>query len=385
MKILSYYLLSLSLLILTSCHKDDPFPDEDHSVLSRKVDEFKSKHKVASISAALVTGDELSWQYQSGLSNKEENIGIQKESIYKLGSVSKPITGLLLLKLVEQGKINLDQDINSYLPFPVRNPNFPNDKITLRQIMTHTSGITDTIYNEKLLSDFSSIGEDHPMKLKNFVHEMLATDGHYYHPKTFSKNKPGTLYNYSNVAVALAGSIIEEISGQSFEDFSKQYITSPLQMHETLWKISQVPSKLFAYPYGPQGENYGLYALVDLPSGGLHSSVGDLARVMSLIINEGKYQGKTLFDQVSIQEMRRIQFPFAEDPELKNQGLLLEHTNIGRHQLIGHNGKVPGSNTFMWIDNKEKRGVMIMINSDIISATMMKDVINLIEQILDTK
>ena len=101
------------------------------------------------LSACIVKDDQIIWKNVYGYANIEENRLVTDSTLFFLASVSKPVTGTAIMQLWEQGLFNLDDDINNYLPFQVRNPSHPNDPITFQMLLTHTSSIYD---NWNLLS-----------------------------------------------------------------------------------------------------------------------------------------------------------------------------------------------------------------------------------------
>jgi len=111
-----------------------------------------------------------------------------------------------LAKAQEEGLLSLDEDINDILPFKVVNPYFPNEKITLKNLASHTSGIKDD--DTKYINSYSAYGAKN-MTLKDFLYNYLNPEGKWYSNNNFSNKKPGTSFSYSNIGSALAGYCIE--------------------------------------------------------------------------------------------------------------------------------------------------------------------------------
>jgi len=95
------------------------------------------------LGAAIIVDKKVVWMKGYGLADKERAVPFTPDTVMNIGSISKTFTGVALMRAIQEGKLSLDQDINTYLPFKVINPHQPNEKITLRQVATHTSGITD--------------------------------------------------------------------------------------------------------------------------------------------------------------------------------------------------------------------------------------------------
>ena len=95
------------------------------------------------LGAAIVVDGKLIWAKGYGAADREASKPFTADTVMNIGSISKTFTGVALMRAVEEGKLSLDDDVSMHLPFPVRNPRFPDDPITLRQLATHTSGIVD--------------------------------------------------------------------------------------------------------------------------------------------------------------------------------------------------------------------------------------------------
>jgi len=116
---------------------------ENQTDINEYINQFKNDLDLVSVSVALVRGDEIVWKGAFGKANIDKEIDATTTQLYPLGSVSKLFTGVSLLKLFEDGKLQLDDDVNDYLPFPVRNPKYPDVPITFRMLLTHSSSIGD--------------------------------------------------------------------------------------------------------------------------------------------------------------------------------------------------------------------------------------------------
>ena len=131
----------------------EPLGSSDRSISDRQttpdqlINPFFTKFKLVGLSCALVKGDSLVFSKGYGKANLQANIPATDNSVFLIASISKTITAVAMMKLVQQGLIDLDADINIYLPFAVKNPHFPSRKITCRQLLSHTSSIVDNRYD----------------------------------------------------------------------------------------------------------------------------------------------------------------------------------------------------------------------------------------------
>ena len=128
---------------------------------------------IVGLGAAIIVNKKVVWMKGYGFADKEHGVPFTPDTIMNIGSISKTFTGVALMRAVQEGKLSLDEDINTYLPFKVINPFFPNERITLRQLATHTSGITDrwSIYEGTY-----HYGGDSPEPLGEFLKELLRTE-----------------------------------------------------------------------------------------------------------------------------------------------------------------------------------------------------------------
>ena len=133
--------MNILLLCLLSCQKDDDLTVNSKEELHEKLKTELTSKNLTSFSYCVVKNDTILDSGAYGLSNENNNILATDQTRYLIASISKTITAVAAMQLVEQNLIGLDDDINQYLPFDVRNPNFPNDKITLRMLLSHRSRV----------------------------------------------------------------------------------------------------------------------------------------------------------------------------------------------------------------------------------------------------
>lgn len=195
-----------------------------------------------------------------------------------VGSITKTVTGAAVMQAVQDGKLSLDADINTYLPFRVTNPFFLDVRITLRQLATHTSGIAD---RWEVYRDTYYWGADAPEPVGEFLKAYLVPDGSRFAKQNFLPILPGTHREYSNIGAGLAGFIVEQAVGQPLAEFTKRRIFEPLGMSRTFWRLADVPAGSRSTLYvGQSGLSIPipLYGMTTFADGGLRTSVNDLSR-----------------------------------------------------------------------------------------------------------
>jgi CubicO group peptidase (beta-lactamase class C family) len=316
------------------------------------------------LAAAIVKDNQLLWSKGYGWAHIGDGVPVTADTVFMLASVSKTVTAVAVMQLVEDGLIDLDADVNDYLPFQVRTPQYPNTPITTRMLLTHTAAIED---NWDVMLDLYVPG-DSPIPLGTFLAEYYVPGGEYYHGlKNFYADEPGTAYHYANVAVALAGYLAEVVSGTSFENHCQQGIFGPLGMDETAWRLAGLNVNNVAMPYrhtgGGQYEAYGHYGYPDIPDGALRTSVNQLARFLIAFINFGTYQDTSILTPSSVAEM-----PAEQIPDIAaGQGLIWYREERNDDLLMGHNGGDYGVATQMFFRLNDGVGTILLANGEALS------------------
>jgi CubicO group peptidase (beta-lactamase class C family) len=332
--------------------------------IQKKMDESG----MVGLAAAIIINKKLVWTKGYGYADLESKIPFTPNTILNIGSITKTITGASLMLAIEEKKLALDEDINKYLPFKVINPYFPNERITMRNLATHTSGIVDQY---PLYSKTYNYGGDSPEPLGEFLKNYFEPHGKYYSKDNFLKQKPGSYREYSNIATGLAGYIIEITTGQKLNIYSKQHIFKHLKMDDTGWFLSEINLSNHSKLYENQGgipKLIPLYGLTTYPDGGVRTSITDLSKFFICLLNDGVYEGTKILEKKSVDEMLKFQFTALNKPENVN----LEELNSGlfwatKRNLtrIGHGGTDPGVKTVMLSDTSKEVGVLLFTNTSL--------------------
>ena len=346
--------------------------------LERKENEFKNleteiqetvdKLNVVGLSISVIENNKISYSQGFGYADIDKNIKTDTNTIYRIASISKSITASAIMKLYEEGKFKLDDDINDYLNgFEVRNPNFPDEKITFRMLLTHTSSIIDG-------DTYSTI----------------------YDIQDFGDYKPGDQFEYSNYGYNLLATLIEQISNQDFEDFVQENIFKPLNMKASFNpnKFEDVDNIAVLYGIDEDGNYYerlndkkriednivisstvrdkdGKIPLGNAfkysPMGGLRTSPNELAKFMIMLSNKGLYNGTRVLKKDTVELMEQIHwYGDALNGLYKFKGLGLHITDdlIEGSRLIGHTGEAYGLLSNMFYDENRKFGYIMMLNGN---------------------
>ncbi|PIY08352.1 MAG: hypothetical protein COZ18_12730 [Flexibacter sp. CG_4_10_14_3_um_filter_32_15] len=314
-----------------------------------------SSQKIPAVGAIIFKDGQILHEGYYGKSNVEQNLPLENDHLFLIASISKTVTGVALLRLYDEGKFGLDDPINDYLSFPVVNPN-SSTPITFRMMLTHSSSITDgdNLYGNKTFNG------DTPLALKPFMESYLKVGGSRYDAEAnFSEAAPGTEFNYSNAGSALIGVLVEEISGMSFTDYTKQNIFTPLGMTSSTWKLSEITGTI-VQPYelqDGQAVKVEHYTFPDYPNGGLRTTPREMAKFTAALANGGTYNGYELLKSSTVSEMLRKQIPNLD--ETMGLHMFLQNESLG---LWGHNGGEDGTTTEMAFDPVTKIGVLVFTN-----------------------
>jgi CubicO group peptidase (beta-lactamase class C family) len=322
---------------------------------------------IVGIGASIIIDKKVVWTNGYGYANKENKISFTPATIMNTASISKTFTGVCIMKAVEEGIVSLDEDINNYLPFKVINPNFPSEKITLRHLATHTSGITDR--NPFYGDSTYFTGGRKPEPLGEFLKNYFTQDGKHYSKDNFLNAKPGTNRDYCNIGAGLAGFIIEFRTGTTLNEYAKKHIFKPLKMQNTGWALNEIDITKHSNLYEKKGDSIvqiPLYEMTTYPDGGVRTSVDELSKFFISLLNEGKYKKTRILKTETVKEMIRFQHTETNKPDnvnIKklNQGIFWA-TKLGATR-IGHNGTDSGVRTFMLSDLNKEFAVIVFFNT----------------------
>lgn len=340
--------LLLPVIVLTA-----QFPGAD-TCISRLMQESP----VMGLSVAVVKKGKLVYTKAFGLKNSETKTPLSTTDIFRIASISKSFSATSIQQLAEQGKLSLEDDVSTLVGFPVRNPAFPGTVITLRLLLSHRSSINDS-------QGYFSLDAINPAKNPNWA-------------AAYNKYAPGTGYQYCNLNFNMAGTIIERVSGERFDQYVKHHILDPLGLYggycvdsldagrfATLYEYNRDSARFIPQPnaYHPRREELAAYipgysTPVFSPTGGMKISAPDLARYMTMHLYKGRHRGPRI---ISKKSARSMQTPLSAD---ENYGLALLQTTklIPGEKLTGHTGVAYGLFSAMFFHPEKKWGIVVICN-----------------------
>ena len=263
-------------------------------------------------------------------------------TLFRPGSVSKLITWTAVMQLVDQGKLDLDADVNFYIDFKI--PPRNGKPVTLRNILTHTGGF------EEVGKDLINYEQHQPMALGAYLKRYVPQ-------RIFA---PGTTPAYSNWATSLAGYIVERKSGMPFDDYVEQRIFAPLAMNDSTFR-QPLPANLrprMAQGYAQASEDPAEFEIVvPAPAGAMTSTATDMAKFMLAHLQGGK----GILSSAAWKMMHDS--PLTIIPPLNRMELGFFETNVNGRQVNAHLGDTQGFHTSLHLFMNEGVGLFVSFNS----------------------
>ncbi len=246
---------------------------------------------------------------------------VANETIFRIGSISKTFTSVAVLQLVEDELLDLDTDINDYLT-AFKIPETYEESITLRHLLTHTAGFERATFPSIVSSSYSI--DPLVTVLAEGIPDRVRT--------------PGTLSAYSNYGFALAGYIVQEISGKNFETYIQDEILTPLGMNSTTF-LQPLPISLSSQMSTGYSENFvpGYFEYISIPpAGSCSSTASDMTKFMMTLLNNGTFDGSRILENATVELMLSKQFTTHEN--LASLGLGVYEFDVSDQRIIGHGG-----------------------------------------------
>lgn len=271
--------------------------NETHAAIQKAIQAATDRHEVAGVVGLVVTSEGPVYLGASGSSDIESKRAMRTDDIFWIASMSKPVTGVAVMILVDQGKLSLDEPIGTYLP-ELKNPKLEDGTpvtITLRHLMTHTSGMKELPGGEA------------------YAPKTLAEATTKYAPLPISF-QPGTKWQYSQTSINTAARIVEVASGQTFDRFIEEHIFAPLGMKDTTFYLNESQAQRLVSSYEVGADQsfkktkiwlLGSKAPTDrdrLPAanGGLFSTAEDYGRFCSMLLGKGKLGDKRILSEEAV-------------------------------------------------------------------------------------
>jgi len=294
-----------------------------------------------------------------GYANLEQRLPVDPdETLFRIGSVSKLFTWTAVMQLEEQGKVSLDRDINEYLDFAI--PDTYDKAVTLRQLMTHTAGFEDQGMNTW------GLAANQMMPLGDYLAANIPARVY----------PPGEVTAYSNYGAALAGYIVERVSGIPFEEYIEQNIFGPLEMAHSSFR-QPLPDDLAAnmasgYNYaGGQYIHGGFEYLFTVPGGAASATAGDMARFMIAHLQNGELDGQRILQEETASRMHSP--AYMPDPRLDGLAYGFFLNTLNGQRILSHGGDTLSFHNGFYMFPDQNMGFFISSNGT--GATNLDDML----------
>lgn len=350
---------------------------------NQKIQDTIDHYGAVGLAIVVVKDDEIIHKESFGYKDKALGKKLKQDDLFRIASISKSFTATALMQLVDEGVLSLEDDVSDLIGFKVRNPRYPDDPITLKMILSHTSSLNDD-------QGYFTLDTINPSESKGYK-------------KSYNGYKSGSEYEYCNMNFNLAGAILEKQTKQRFDGYIKHKVLDPLEIYGGYDADSLDQSK-FAKIYFPdeesdqmtpapgayqsiaeQKEDYkiGYSAPIYSPTGGMKISAEDLAEYMRMHMNYGAVQNQQLISEQSAKEM---QSPVIQASEHASYGLAMRIAKdlIEDEKMVGHTGDAYGLYSAMFFEPEEKFGFIVVTNGVKVQEkageynSLLKPVINLL-------
>jgi CubicO group peptidase (beta-lactamase class C family) len=321
---------------------------------SRSFESFFDEHienqleerNIAGATVSVVADGEIAFAKGYGYADVEEEEPVRAdETLFRIGSVSKSVTGTAVMRGMENGDVSLDTDVNEYLDeFQV--PETYDEPVTLENLGTHTAG-----FEEKTVGLFA---RDSPASLGEAVKDAPAR-----------VRPPGELASYSNYGVGLEGHVLAEATGTEFAKYVRQQVFEPLGMERSTFRqpppeFEDSTSKGYIYANGEFREE-GFEYVPLRPSGSMSATATDMARFMLVHLNGGTFEGTRFLEEETTEGMHEGRF--TNHPAINSVGYGFYEIDRDGTRMVGHNGATIQFHTMMSLFPDDDLGVFVSYNT----------------------
>ncbi len=339
---------------------DDPIRRErgmpQPGELETSIREILHRHPAVGLAVGVVRNGSLQFFSTHGLADVPSGRPIDPDTVFRVGSITKPFTAIAVLQLVEEGLVDLDAPaedcLRSFRLVPA-DPAWP--PVTLRHLLTHTSGILELRRRRDLLR---------PMFIETARPGRPVPDlAEYYRHGLRVSTAPGTRWRYVGHNFAAAGQLVQDITGWPLDRYLRDRVFSPLGMTDTeLIPSPRLRARLASgYTLGRRGLRTTPYTdLVLAAAGGACSTAGDLARFMAALLGGGSNQHGTVLHPETVAEMFAPQH--QPDPRVPGMGLAFFRGDAGGHRTVEHGGVLPGFVSQLFLAPDDGLGVFAWTN-----------------------
>ncbi len=355
MKKLNALFSIISLLLLLSISVNAQKPSALNG-LEKAVEKYMEDWQVVGLSIAIVKDSQIVYAKGFGHRDLDKKLPADENTLFAIGSSSKAFTATGVAKLAEDGKIALDKPLAEYLPDFQLHDDYATKKMTARDLLCHRSGLPR--------HDFVWYGSDKSRK------ELFQALRHLEPNVSFRER-----WQYQNLMFMTAGYLIEEVSGQSWEDFTQAHLFDPLKMKTANFSVDEMQkTDNYSFPYNYDWEKDKVSKMdfrnIDAigPAGSINASAKEMGNWVIMQLNEGRFEGKEVIGAAQLQETHRPQMivPGAPNKEVfyRLYGLGWFITSYRGHTRIEHGGNIDGFSANVAFYPDDNLGIVVLTNQN---------------------
>lgn len=329
-------------------------PDAER--LDRELAGLVRQANAPGLAVAAVRGDATVYARGFGVASVEDaGAAVTPATLFHIASVTKPLTGTAVLRLVERGTLDLDRPVREAVPGLRFADPAAAAGVTLRRLLSHTAGLP------LFSSGYRPYGPRDPGALRRWVRRSL--------PRCRLVAPPGTRYAYSNVGLALAGFVAEAVTGRRFADLLRELVLDPLEMHRTTLAPAVAMTYPLALPHarGPAGELAVVHRFPEdaaaLPAGGALSSAAELAHFAVLHLNGGRFRGRRLLTRETVAVMHARHTPTDDEAGTDGHGLTFGTDVYKGVRIAEHDGEGGWCTSQLVLAPDHGAGVVVLCNA----------------------
>lgn len=368
-------LLLVVSMLLIYCAKNDNntgTPPPDPIDMNQVLEDFIAANpNVPSVSMAAVKDGEIFYSYGTGFYDDEGTRTPDENTLYVTSSMAKLVVAVAIMQQVEQGMLDIDDDVSNYIGFQVRNPNFPASVITTRMLMQHAASLANPVFGEAVDAIFFGYEPDSIIQLHPLIEDIITPGSAVYMETIWMNVAPGTLHKNSNYGITMLGYLVEQLSGQHFNDYTKTNIFEPLGMDASSYYYPDLnPDNIAAIYSSTTGDLLTPFSYWFYPAGMLYTSRGDWPKFMMAILNGGSFNGNQILQSSSVNAMLDTMEPANNQLAYNsNIGLVWREAPVNAG-WIGHTGA--GWVTHITEINPEKNmGYVVFTNEGSIGESLV--------------
>ena len=349
--------LVVFLLSIFACSEDTTNIGYEQHELDKEILNAVEENNIPSLAACIVKNDQIVWRNTFGYQDIENKTIPSDKTAYGLASITKTFTSVAVMQLYEKDLLDLDSDINLYLPFELRNPKHPEVPITTSMLLTHTSGLSLPTEQEDPRIN-NRLPVDEIQKLGDWIRSYVIPGGANYVSAVWKNTIPGEVFEYSNMGISVLGHIVENVSNTDFRTYCQLQIFEPLGMTNTGFPNTELNDEKSAVLYH-NNKPIPQFNVPFYPAAMLKSSMLDLSHYVIAIMNGGQYGDKRILNVSTVDKMLEITLPEAG---LYGGGMALGWQGMNG-QWVGHLGGFWGVSSSMTINLNNKLAVIMLTNS----------------------